>query len=85
MTWPMNSYTGRMSAEHSYAQLSRFLDDGVLLTMEQVGMSGNGEVIFFGGERRGDMLDGPPYGGPYYVDAGPEVDIAKLLGSRFGE
>ncbi len=90
MTWPMNSYAGRMSAEHSYAQLSRFLDEGVLLTMEQAGVSASGEVFFFGGEQGGgkhggDMLDGPPHYESHYLDARPEVDIAKLLGSRFRE
>lgn len=70
LVYPLQSYPSRMTADYSYGQLSRFLDDGVRRTMQRVALGPDG------------MTPTLPAGAPLPPRA--PVDLRALLRGRVG-
>jgi DNA helicase-2/ATP-dependent DNA helicase PcrA len=69
LVYPLQSYPSRMTADYSFGQLSRFLDEGVRRTMQRVTLG----------------PDGAPASHPLTpLPARPTVDLRALLRGRVG-
>lgn len=74
VTYPVNSYGYRRSSEYTIAQLSRFIDEDVRATMNQMGAAGVSSA-----ETGGQEADPrPPVNPPI-----PDLDLRSLLKGRF--
>jgi DNA helicase-2/ATP-dependent DNA helicase PcrA len=69
LVYPLQSYPSRMTADYSYGQLSRFLDEGVRRTMQRVTLGPDGAATTH------QLAPLPPR---------PHVDLRALLRGRVG-